>query len=146
MWTCPKCGQQFLHTNQRHSCNDRTVQDFLDGKSAHTLALYDHFLEVYRGIGDFVLHPAKTRIALANKTRFCSINQLGRNFLHVVFQFDQPYNDNYCFIKVAQIPETHLFNHHCRVYAIEDVNEEVRMYMKMAFDRGNKLSPDQIGE
>lgn len=134
MWTCPVCQQSFVRANQTHSCNDRTVADFLAGKSAHTLALYHHFLEEYGKIGDFVLHPAKSRISLARQVRFCSINQLGRDFLHVVFTFKEAYYDNLCFIKIGQFPGSQLFNHHCRLYRLEDLNEEVLFYMRKAYE------------
>ena len=133
MWTCPLCHQQFLHSNQRHSCNERTLEDFLKGKSEHTTDLYYYFIDEYRKIGDFVLHPAKSRIGLAHTTRFCSINQLGKNFIHIVFQFKRPYHDNFCFTRIGQLPGTSLYNHHCRLYHREDLNDEVRRFMSMAY-------------
>ena len=136
MWTCPSCNQKFLHKEQKHSCNDKTLDDFLKGKPAHTIELFEHFLESYRKIGDFVLHPAKSRIALAKHTRFCSINQLGKDFIHVVFQFNEPFHDNLCFIKIGQLPGENNWNHHCRLYRKEDLNAEVKKYMKMAYQRG----------
>jgi len=133
MWNCPACNQKFLHQNQSHSCNDKNVTDFLQGKSAHTVALFQYFLDTYKQIGDFVLHPAKSRLALARHTRFCSITQFGKDFLHVVFPLDQLYPDNLIFIKIGQVSNSKVFNHHCRLYAQEDVNEEVRKFMQLAY-------------
>jgi hypothetical protein len=135
VWICPECNQQFKNSNQNHSCNDRTVADFLQGKSAQTIALFQYFLEQYKTIGDFVLHPAKSRIALARNTRFCSINQLGKDFVHIVFQFDKPYYDNLCFLKIGQLPNSSRYNHHCRLYHPDDINEEVRKFMKLAYEQ-----------
>ena len=53
MWICPACNQKFLHQNQSHSCNDKTVADFLQGKSAHTVALFYYFLDAYLQMGSF---------------------------------------------------------------------------------------------
>jgi hypothetical protein len=136
MWYCPFCNQAFVHTNQYHSCNDKTLDDFLNNKTAHTLELFYYFIEEYKQIGDFKLHPTKSQIGLANHTRFCAITQLGRNFLHFVFSFKESFNDNLCFTKIGQLPGTNDFNHHCRIYSKDDLNGEVRLYMKMAYKNG----------
>src|SRR5262245_3508831 len=81
MWTCAKCGHKFYNTNQSHSCGSHTVDDFLKGKTARAIALFRHFLSEYRRIGNFELHPVKTRVALLTKMRFCSINRVGEDFI-----------------------------------------------------------------
>jgi hypothetical protein len=75
-------------------------------------------------------------IGIANdKKRIAWITQLGKNFIHVVFPFKQPYPDNLCFQKIAQVPgDAHQFNHHFRMYNTEDVNDEVKKFMKMALE------------
>ncbi|GAB3908170.1 hypothetical protein GCM10028803_43280 [Larkinella knui] len=135
MWTCPRCNQPFRHTNQRHSCNDRTVDDFLRGQSAHTVERFHAFIECYKTIGDFVLHPAKSRIGLAHQTRFCSINQLGKDYIDVFFQFDKPYTESFLFHKIGQLPNSKLHNHHSRIYSKADLTDELMRFMKMAYLR-----------
>ena len=115
--------------------DNKQLSDFLAGKSAHTLTLFHHFVYEYEKLGDVTLQPAKTMIGIANAhKRIAWITQLGKNFIHVVFPFKQAYLDNLCFQKIAQVPgDAHQFNHHLRLYTIEDVNEEVRQYMLMAY-------------
>ena len=45
---------------------NKTIQDFLNGKSDHTKSLFNHFVNEYRKIGLVTLHPAKTMIGIAN--------------------------------------------------------------------------------
>ena len=115
---------------------DKTIADFLAGKSPHTLELFDHFVEVYNTIGLIELHAAKTMIGLSNThKRIAWITQLGKNFMHVIFPFKQPYSDNLCFIKIAQVPgDNKQFNHHFRMLHTADINEEVMYYMKLAYN------------
>lgn len=110
-------------------------QRFLSGKSEQTLALFDHFVAEFRKIGhDVVLHPAKTMIGLANaRHKMVYVTQLGKNFIHVVFPFKQPYPNNLCFQKIAQVPGDMQFNHHFRMLQKDDVNDEVRRFMKLAY-------------
>jgi len=134
MWTCPLCNRDFLHVNQVHSCNDKTLDDLLKNKSEHTTALFYHFIKEYKNIGNIAVQPTKSMIAIAGKKRCAYIIQLGKTFMDVVFPFKQAYNDNLCFTKIKPVPGSNDHNHHFRMCFKEDVNEEVKKYMKLAFD------------
>jgi len=134
MWTCPLCGQQFSKNNQTHSCLDKELADFLKGKSEHTVSLFHHFVAQFQKIGKVTVHPTKSMIALAAKTRIAYITRLGKDFVDVTFPFNEPYNDNLCFHKIAQVPGTSQFNHHFRMYRKEDVNKEVLQFMRRAYE------------
>jgi hypothetical protein len=118
------------------SSESKTVEDFLAGKSEHTRELFHHFVTTYSGLAAVTLHPAKTMIGIANeRRRIAWITQLGKNFIHVVFPFKQPYPDNLCFQQIAQVPgDDNQYNHHFRMYYKEDVNEEVTGFMKLAYE------------
>ena len=135
MWTCPLCNRQFVNTNQAHSCNDKALGDFLNGKSAITIGLFNHLVTEFQLIGEVTVHPAKSMIAFAARTRFAYVIQLGKNFVDVVFPFKQPYADNLCFNKIKPVPGSSDYNHHLRLYSPEDINDEVRLYMKMAYNK-----------
>ncbi|GAA4102782.1 DUF5655 domain-containing protein [Mucilaginibacter panaciglaebae] len=110
------------------------ISEFLAGKSAHTLMLYDHFLSEFEKIGDIIVEPTKTMVGISNAhKRTAWITQLGKNFIHIVFPFRQPYNDNLCFQKVGQVPGSQQFNHHLRVLNAEDINDEVIGFMRRAY-------------
>jgi hypothetical protein len=127
-----------MNANQVHSCNEKTLDDFLEGKSGHTLDLFYYFIDEYRKIGEFVLHPARSRIAFAAKTRFGYIHRLGRNFVDVALTFPEPHTENLCFYRIGEVPGGKIYQHYLRLQQKEDVNAEVRKYMKMALDLGNK--------
>jgi Domain of unknown function (DUF5655) len=136
MWTCSVCSQQFKNTNQVHSCLDKELSDFLNGKSEQTLSLFWHFVESYRKIADVTIHPTKSMIAFAATTRIAYVIRFGKNFVDIVFPFDQAYSDNLCFTKIAQVPGSQQFNHHFRMYNKEDINAEVKDFMKRAYESG----------
>ncbi len=96
--------------------NTNNLSGFLTEKSEHTLVLFHHFVSEFQKIGEVTLQPAKTMIGVANAhKRIAWITQLGKNFIHVVFPFKQPYPDNVCFQKIAQVPGDLQFNHHFRM-------------------------------
>jgi hypothetical protein len=115
--------------------HDNAISHFLSGKSDHTLALFNHFISEFEKIGTITVEPAKTMIGISNShKRIAWITQLGKNFIHVVFPFDKPYNDNLCFQKIAQVPGQQQFNHHFRMLNMQDLNEEVLGFMRLAYD------------
>jgi hypothetical protein len=75
-------------------------------------------------------------IAFAAKTRIAYVIRLGRDFVDVVFPFDRPYPENLCFRKIAQVPGQRQYNHHLRLLQPDDVNAEVKKFMKIAYDLG----------
>lgn len=137
MWTCPLCSQEFVNTNQVHSCRDKELADFLNGKTQHTIDLFYHLVNEYKQIGDVRLHPAKSMISFAARKRFAYVIQLGKNFVDVVFPFKQAFEDNLCFNKIKPVPGCDDYNHHFRMYSKDDINDEVRMYMKTAYEMGS---------
>ncbi|ACU60451.1 hypothetical protein [Chitinophaga pinensis] len=111
---------------------------FIAGKSEQTLTLLSHLITQYQQLGDIYLYPTKSMLGIGIRDkRIAWITQLGKSFVHVVFPFTQPYNDNLCFQKIAPVPgDAHQFNHHFRMLAREDVNEEVLKFMQLSLAPG----------
>lgn len=113
---------------------EKHLSDFLNGKTEYTLGLFRFFIEQLGEFGAIKLRPAKSMISIESKTQFAYITQLGKNFIHVVIPFNQPHENNLCFIKIAQVPGTDQFNHHLRIFYKEDVNDEVKGFLRMAME------------
>lgn len=107
------------------------LSNFLNGKTEQTLRLFRFFVAEFEKISPIEIRVTKTMIALKGNGNEIYITQLGKNFVHIVFPFNQRFDDNFCFIKIAQVPSTQQFNHHLRIYNEEDVNEEVKTFMNM---------------
>jgi predicted transport protein len=108
----------------------------LDGKSPHTVGLFNHLASAYQQIGNVSIRPLKSMIAFSADKNFAYVIQLGKNFIDVVFPFNESYSDNLCFNKIKQVPGTTDYNHHLRIFFPEDINDEVRSYMRMAYQHG----------
>jgi len=115
---------------------EKALADFLKGKSAIALELFAHFVKEFQAVGtDIRLSPAKTMIGVASpRKRIAYITQVGKNFVHAVFLFGQPFHDNLCFQKIAEVPGQKQFNHHFRMLAKDDVNDEIKGFMKLAYE------------
>jgi Domain of unknown function (DUF5655) len=109
----------------------------LSGKTKKAIDLFNCFISEYKKIGDFELHPVKTRVALLTKMRFCSINKIGKDFIDVHFVLTEPYNDNLCFYRVENLANR-FFVHHLKIVDPTDINSEVKKFMQLAYDIGNR--------
>jgi len=142
MWTCPKCHHQFYNKNQSHSCGAYTVDDFLNDKPEKSIGLFHFFLDEYRKIGIFELHPVKTRVALLTKMRFCSINKIGADYIDIHLVLTALFEHTTCFYKIDNLANR-FFVHHARLYDQSDVTDELRKYMAMAYEVGNRAHVNQ---
>jgi len=113
------------------------IAHFFAGKSEITKGLFNHFAAQFEKFGPLSFVSTKTMVAItagdADSRRIAWVTQLGKNFVHVVFPFPELYPDNLCFVKMGQVPGSQQFNHHFRMYHNEDVNEEVKKYMQLAY-------------
>jgi hypothetical protein len=119
--------------------DNKSLDGFLSGKSGHTVDLFQHFIKEFQKVGKIEVLPAKTMIGIATpRKRIAYVTQLGKNFIQVVFPFAKPHRNNLCFQKIAQVPgATNQFNHHFRMIAREDLNDEVREFMRLAYEEGS---------
>lgn len=109
----------------------------MSGKTKKAVDLFNHFIAEYRKIGDFQLHPVKTRIALLTKMRFCAVNKIGEDFIDVHLVLTEPFHDNLCFHKIDNF-SNRFFVHHLKICDKKDINAEVRKYMTLAYKVGNR--------
>ncbi|RYD76769.1 MAG: hypothetical protein EOP55_10745 [Sphingobacteriales bacterium] len=108
------------------------LAEFLNGKTEYAIALFRFFVDECNKLSSVKLRPLKSMIAIESATKFAYVSQLGKNFIHVVIPFNKPYQDNLCFSKIAQVPGTNQYNHHLRIYYKDDVNDEVKGFLRMA--------------
>jgi hypothetical protein len=124
----------------KYSAEDpQFLNRFLFGKPAYAVMLFSHFIEEFKRIGPITVHASKTMIGITNScVKIAYVSQLSKDFIHVVFHFRQPYHDNLCFQKIIKWPGDDVrYTHHFRMFYKEDVNDEVRAFMRLAFDACN---------
>ncbi len=55
-------------------------------------------------------------IAIEGQSKCAFVTQFGKSFIHVVFPFNQAYEDNLCFTKIVQVPGKDQFNNYFRLF------------------------------
>lgn len=113
---------------------DPKLSAFLSRKSAYSVSLFSELVLAFEEIGATDFHAAKTMICFKRRRNFACVIQFGKGFIDLLLPFKEPFDDNLCFRKISNLAGDGQFNHHVRIMAKEDINEEVRFYMKKAFD------------
>lgn len=114
-------------------------QQFSTEKHATAVTIFTAFISKYQEIGCPSVYARKSMVILKNKKIFARVIYFGKNFIHVVFQFRECFDDNYCIRKIAKVSGTEDYNHHLRLMLPDDINKEVIHYMKKAYRLGEDL-------
>ena len=70
LWTCPKCGHQFVTPNIWHSCSRYPLSYHFKGKDPIVRELFNQYLALVESFGPTTVIPQKTRIAFQVRVRF----------------------------------------------------------------------------
>jgi hypothetical protein len=130
-WTCPKCGQQFVNTNQYHSCGRATIEGWRARMSARALAIYERFEALVAECGEYSISPAKTRIAFLGRVRFGGIRWVRGDTVCVGFSLPEPLRSKRFTRVVEAAPGW--FSHDLVVTDPAQMDEEFAAWLKRSY-------------
>lgn len=137
MWVCPKCKHKFENKNAVHSCTTYIIGKFLKGKSEKASDLLKYFISLYKRVGAIELSEEESKFILSKKIRFCSINKVGIDYIDFHLVLGEPFNKSELCYKVENVLNI-FYLHHFRIFEKEDIDKELKKYMKLAYDLGDK--------
>ena len=70
LWTCPKCGSEFVNKNQYHSCGRYTLSALFAGKPRHIKELFERFRKMVEACGPVKVLPYRDRAGFMVRVRF----------------------------------------------------------------------------
>lgn len=73
LWTCPRCGHQFVSRNLSHSCGRFKIGDHFKGKDPLLRKTFDRLVEIMRRLDAVTIYAQKTRIVFMVRVRFGSV-------------------------------------------------------------------------
>jgi hypothetical protein len=76
LWTCPKCGHEFISANLWHSCSHYTLDERFAHSTLEARAAFDRFVELVERCGPVTVIAQKTRIVLMVRVRFAGAGVL----------------------------------------------------------------------
>jgi hypothetical protein len=70
LWTCPRCGHQFVSRNIWHSCGHYDLDSHFLGKDPILRETFDRLVEITNSCGPVTVYAQKTRIVFMARVRF----------------------------------------------------------------------------
>lgn len=70
LWTCARCGHQFVTPNIWHSCTTIELADVFAHSQPAVREAFDRYVELIARCGPITVIPQKTRIAIMGRVRF----------------------------------------------------------------------------
>lgn len=73
LWTCPRCGHEFVTANLWHSCGVHALSEHFEGKEPNVAAAFEAIVDAAKASGPVEVYAQKSRIVLQNRVRFASV-------------------------------------------------------------------------
>ncbi len=70
LWTCPRCGNQFVNRNQYHSCKRHDLSEPFAGKPVRIRKLFDRFRAMVEACGPVKMLPYRDKVGFMVRVRF----------------------------------------------------------------------------
>lgn len=132
LWTCPKCGRQFIRHGQTHSCNRFPLAQHFEGKPSGKL-LYEKFKRaVKEQIGSFKIESLECCIHFVSTFTFVAV-KIFKDKIRVDFSLSRK-------IKNRRISHSFQMSANRYLYVIDildekDIDEELIEWIKKAQDK-----------
>jgi hypothetical protein len=133
LWTCTRCGAQFLVANSYHSCGRFRLDDLFVRAEPHVRPLFDRLAAMVREAGDSKLIPQKTRAVFMTRMRFINV-QVRRSHLIVGFVLRRrPSHARFSKVETFS-PRCHVA--YVRFESASELDADVRRWIRGAYQAG----------
>jgi hypothetical protein len=139
LWECPACGRRFANTNQTHSCGNPELEEILADRAPGPVATFWAVVAALEAVGEFRIHPQKTRIAFISRMTFASC-RLARAWVDLGLILPAPVDS--ARISALEMYGPTSFGHTIRLHSAAEVDEEVGGWLSQAVRRGDQETLD----
>lgn len=133
MWTCPKCGHQFVTRNMSHSCGRHDLAPMFRDKPPEVRELFERFRLLVEAFGPVTPVVYRDKVAYMVRVRFAGATPRKR-WLEVVFWLRRRVESP----RIARIetltPNVHI--HRMRVTTLGEVDAELGAWLRESYEIG----------
>ncbi|MFN8179942.1 MAG: YdeI/OmpD-associated family protein [bacterium] len=133
LWTCPRCGHQFVNRNQWHACRRVDVDAAFTGKPPFIRALFDRFRGMVESLGPVTLVPYHNRVGFMVRVRFAGAIPMKR-WLEVGFWLPRRIDHPRMYKIETLYPDVHI--HRLRVTRKDELDDELLEWLREAYAVG----------
>jgi hypothetical protein len=138
LWTCARCGNEFVNRNQFHSCRRHDPAELFAGKAVFVRDLFERFRAMVEGCGPVKTLAHRDKIGFMVRVRFAGAVPRNR-WLEVGFRLPRRI-ESPRFHKIQTIhPNAHV--HVMRVTRADELDAELAAWLREAYAVGRR-EPD----
>ncbi|MGH7644672.1 MAG: DUF5655 domain-containing protein [Gemmatimonadales bacterium] len=140
LWSCPRCGNEFVTRNMFHSCRRYDLDALFADKPPEIRALFDRFRALVEGCGPVKVLPYRDKVGFMVRVRFAGAGAVPRQRqLEIGFWLRRRLKSRR-FTKIETIyPNAHV--HRVRITEPAELDAEVRGWVKEAYAVGCQGNP-----
>ena len=133
LWTCPRCGNQFVNRNQQHSCRRHDLAALFAGQPARIRQLFERFRAMVESCGPVKLLPYRDKVGFMVRVRFAGARPR-KDWLEIGFCLPRRI-ESPRFQKIETIdPNAHA--HLLRITEPDQLDAEVAAWLREAYAVG----------
>jgi hypothetical protein len=133
LWTCPKCGNQFVTRNIYHSCQRHELSEAFEGKPPEIRKLFNEFQRMVESCGPVKIVPYRDRIGFMVRVRFAGATPR-QKWLDVGFWLRRKLKHQRLRRVDTVYPNAHI--HYLRISEPEQLDEELAGWIREAYTIG----------
>lgn len=135
LWTCPKCGNEFVTKNMWHSCGQFELEALFANSEPHVFQLYQKFVKLIQECGPVTIIPQKTRIAFQVRVRFAGCIPR-KTYLLCSFYFTKPHH-HARFDKIERYTPR-AYGHYIRIRSLDEFDEQFKTWIREGYRIGEQ--------
>jgi len=133
LWTCPRCGNQFVNRNQWHSCAVHGLDEPFAGKPARIREMFERFRAMVEACGPIKVVPYRGKVGFMVQVRFAGAVPRADS-LDVVFWLPRRIDDPR-FLRVETVtPAVHIYT--VRITEPQQLDSELEAWIREAYAVG----------
>ena len=134
-WNCPKCGRQFKHATNYHSCVRVNADKHFINKKPNVRAVYEKILKETKKFGKVNVSPVQTSIMLKNISTFLGMH-LRKDSMDVSFFLPEETNE-FPVHKTFRYGKNKIA-HTLRIERTSEVDKQLVKWMKISYNLAGK--------
>lgn len=130
-WQCDLCGKSFKRKNQSHSCKNYSVDEYLAGRAAWQLELYQLILKQVQQFGVFTITASSSEIMFRKDAVFMAV-RFYKTKLAVIFYLDHPDYEPPV-VAITDVSKNRVL-HQVDITSYTHINDRLIFLLRQAFD------------
>lgn len=135
LWTCPKCGNEFVTKKLWHSCVKFDMDYHFKGKNPALRKAFEKFRAMVERCGPILVTPQKTRIVFQVRVRFAGVVPR-KSYLLAGISLPRPHPDKR-FAKIVRYAPN-WYGHYFRLEKPEDLDASLMPYIRESYNVGQQ--------